>query len=171
MPYRPLLLMTSAILMIACNPNQHDDAWTARVKEKIIAESDLPTDSAFTSEVADMGFKKIRYYSKRTLTREKWHHANGFQPVEILYSKDGLFQLRRELCENGTVSFEGVFFKDQAYGMSTWWSCDDHSVLEQGIRYKGKQVGFWKTKDDAGKTTKVNFGKYPLIDSLERIHP
>jgi antitoxin component YwqK of YwqJK toxin-antitoxin module len=164
-------LTITTICLTSCKDTGHNfdpDTWYKETKQAILEQSDKPVDSTQTEKYDDGKPHKVKYFSRGTLTVEKWYRETGKQSAETRYSNDGLFELRREICSNSQTAFEGIFFKRNAYGLSTWWGCGEHKQKE-GIRYKDQKVGQWKKWDSNGKETVYDYGSRELIDSLQAI--
>jgi hypothetical protein len=157
-----LLLLSSCTL----HPKPSDpEKWYRETKEIILSESSLPTDSTATEKYADGTIHKAKSYNHAHPTVEKWYRETGEQVVQTNFSRNGLFELRREICKDGKPGFEGIFFQGNAYGLSTWWRCGK-SKEEEGIRYKDQKIGVWKTWDVGGKLSATDYGHVNLMDSL-----
>ncbi|HEY4063627.1 MAG TPA: hypothetical protein VGM30_17085 [Puia sp.] len=142
--------------------------WYERTKALILSQSNLPTDSTSTEKYEDGRNHKIKAFNNGHPTVEKWYRETGEQVVQKNYSRNGQFELREEICKDGKPGFEGIFYKGEAYGLSTWWRCGK-SKEEEGIRYKDEKIGVWKNWDDNGKVTETDYKKSDLIDSLQLI--
>jgi antitoxin component YwqK of YwqJK toxin-antitoxin module len=139
--------------------------WYNETKAEILKESQLKADSV--SNDTDRGLISKRYYHKGHEFMRKY----GKMPpgAEIRYSLDGTFEFRKEICGNGTQGFEGIVYKGQFYGLSTWWHCNG-KLEEQGIRYRDNRIGIWHWYDTIGKEIKTeDEGRMDLIDSLPQI--
>ena len=169
---RPLLLLTTLTFILSCKTStkkNDPDKWYKQMKDFILVESNLPADSSSIEYYVAGQKHKIKYYHKGFITTEKWYRESGEQVLEIHYSNDQQFELRKEIiCESGQVSFEGVFYRKYSYGLSTWWNCDNQKESE-GIRYRDNRIGVWKTFDKNGDSTLTDYKKYNLIDSLQLI--
>jgi antitoxin component YwqK of YwqJK toxin-antitoxin module len=73
------------------------------------------------------------------------------------------------VCDNGVYGFEGIFYKDVAYGQSTWQYCNG-KIQEQGIRFNGKEIGQWKKWNENGDIVEqIDHGNIEQIDSMPKI--
>lgn len=144
------------------------DIWYSQTKDFILTESNLPTDSTATEYFADGNQQKVKLFNNGHPTVEKWYQVTGEQIAETKYSRDGQFELRKEICQNGQIAFEGIFYKTNPYGLSTWFGCTKIKQKE-GIRFKDKKVGIWKSWNDKGEVTETDYKNIELIDSLQII--
>jgi hypothetical protein len=176
MPNLQIINMTRTILLIlflaSCTqkPKPFDpNHWYWDTKALILSESNLPSDSTVTEKYDDGKTHKVRSFNHGHPTVEKWYRETGEQVVQTNFSRDGLFELRKEICEDGKPGFEGIFFKDRAYGLSTWWKCGKSIKEEEGLRYKDQKIGIWKYWDSSGKVTEMDYKNGDLLDSLPQI--
>lgn len=166
-----IIAIVMLVFICSCdtkNPKFDPDDWYKKTKEFILKESSLLPDSTETEYYDDGKPHKIRFFSNGIPIGEKWYRATGEQAVETNFSRDGQFELRKEICQDGKVAFEGVFYKKEPYGLSTWFGCGEFKQ-QQGIRFRDKKVGIWKSWDGNGKETNVDYKNNELIDSLKLI--
>ena len=142
--------------------------WYTSTKSIILSDSNAYTDSTSLEKYPDGKTHKIWSYNHGHPTVEKWYREAGEEAAETNFSHDGLFELRKEICKDGNPLFEGIFYKDHAYGPSTWWRCDS-TIDEQGIRFNDREIGVWQYWDSSGKVEKINYHREELIDSLPMI--
>ena len=143
--------------------------WYWETKSFILSESNLHADSTSVEKYGDGKTHKIKSIYRGHPTIEKWYRETGEQVAQINYSRDGQFELRKEICKDGKPAFEGIFYKTEAYGPSTWWKCGK-SKEEEGVRYKDRKIGVWKYWNNNGKVTETDYKNDNLIDSLLQIY-
>jgi antitoxin component YwqK of YwqJK toxin-antitoxin module len=161
------------IILLFCSCNQRPNPfnpndWYQERKERILSESNLPTDSTSIERYENGKAHKVKSFNHGHPTVEKWYRETGEQVVQTNYSRDGLFELRREICKDGKPLFEGIFYKGQGYGPSTWWRCG-RSKEEEGVRFKDLKIGVWKYWDTSGKVSEADYKNGNIIDSLQWI--
>jgi hypothetical protein len=159
------------VLLYSCTQKPkplNPDHWYYETKEFILSESNLPTDSTSIERYEDGKTHKVKSFNHRHSTIEKWYRETGEQVVQTNYSRDGLFELRKEICKDGKPGFEGIFYKGEGYGPSTWWRCGK-SKEEEGVRFKDRKIGVWKYWDTSGKVTEADYKNENLFDSLQWI--
>ncbi len=166
-----LFFIAILTLLFSCNTHHEkfdSEKWYQRTKDFILTESNLPTDSTSIENYANGKTHKVIAFNNGHPTIEKWFRESGEQISETHYSCDGEFELRREICVDGQIAFEGIFYKKSAYGLSTWWGCG--KIKEQeGIRFNEKKIGIWKSWDENGIVKETDYKNNDLIDSLETI--
>ncbi len=168
---RQFLFIVGLTLFISCNTDKKkfdSDQWYNKTKNFILTESNLPIDSTSTENYENGIMHKLKSFNKGHLTIEKWFRETGEQVLETHYSKDGDFELRREICTNGKVAFEGVFFQKNSYGLSTWWGCGKFKQ-DEGKRFRNSRIGVWKHWDEKGVVSETDYKMNNLIDSLRTI--
>lgn len=171
--YITFIVLTS--LWTACinnqsQDNQITDDWYETTKQRIITEADLPAETLSTGKYADTDLTEITYsHHDQKLKTEILREDSSLTAI-TLYSKDGQFELRKEICPNGQTGFEGIVYDGHFYGLSTWWHCNGQ-LSHQGIRYKDKKVGIWNRWDENGNLTETtDYENEHLIDSLKTIN-
>jgi antitoxin component YwqK of YwqJK toxin-antitoxin module len=93
-------------------------------------------------------------------------YKNNILRLEICCSADHNFELRREICKNGRYGFEGIFYKDEAFGPSNSYHCNGQ-LCNQCIRFNGKDIGIWKTWDEKGNIREeIDYKNLQKLDSL-----
>jgi hypothetical protein len=168
MKYVAPFLVCMTLLISACDQPQPFDPekWYAANKEIILRQANEPTDSVerrnWGNEVPEREF----FYRKGKLVRETRYRDTGVMAIEKFYSKDGQYELRREFCTDGSVSFEGIFYKNFSYGMSTWWGCGV-PTQERGVRVKDKKIGSWLTIDAKGVQGRTEYGNEDQLEILK----
>ncbi|GBL35525.1 hypothetical protein EMGBS15_11200 [Filimonas sp.] len=141
------------------------EIWYNETKATIFKQSDAPLDSTNTVFTKDNTCKSVIPYSKghKLLKRE---FVNDRLRNEVYFSKDDQFEFRREVCENGQASFDGIFYEGKPYGMSTWYYCNG-KTKEQGIMLGEERIGTWIKWDEQGKVLEEkNHGSLDKIDQL-----
>ncbi len=142
--------------------------WFEETKTQILKQSNLKPDSLTYTYPKD-GYKEEHFYSSRSQYRIK-KYFQGKLYSEVHYSSSGDFELRWELgCDTVHHSFEGIFYKGVAYGLSIWRHCDGQ-IYDVGIRYKGSQIGKWAERDKKTPLIIVNdYGNENALDSMPQI--
>lgn len=159
-----LLFLTIGLLMTRCTNKA--DKWYEDTKAEILKQSAVKTDSiTYTYFRGDSSFKEEHYYFKGHEFLLNGYR-NGVFRLEIHYSKDGKFELRREIHNNGSFAFEGIVYQSEFYGLSTW-RYPDGKINRQGIRYKSEPVGVWKSFDEKGNLiAKDDYGNMDRLADL-----
>jgi hypothetical protein len=170
--YRLAVPALLVFAMFSCSKKQSNntDAWFSTTKKEIIRQSSYMEDSVDVSYNKDSSYVSKSYYLQgRKLTMQRFNR--GRLVIESIYSKDGQFEFRREVCKNGDSGFEGIVYKDEFYGLSTWYYCSVKSRIEsQGVRFKGEKIGVWKKWSRRGRLLEeVDYGKKELLDSLPQL--
>jgi hypothetical protein len=156
------------LLLVSCTRDIYNDSleWYEEIKAEILKQSDLEADSVHT-EVNGTWRKEHSYNNGRKFLVRNFNDGN--LRTETFYSTNSDFELRREICDRGLVAFEGIFYRGDAYGPSTWYKCDKKMTL-RGVRYKGKEIGRWKIRNyHNDKLEDKDYGREELVDSLPRI--
>jgi antitoxin component YwqK of YwqJK toxin-antitoxin module len=166
-----LTLLTLGFSLTRCVNNDTKTAahkWYEDTKAEILKQSNLTPDSTTLILNEDSSFKKEHYFSAGHEFLLKGYNKDVLR-LEIRYSNNGDFELRREICENGNYAFEGIVYKSNFYGLSTWRYCDK-SIDHQGIRYNGQKIGIWKKFDEKGKLTEeIDYKNIEKLDSMPTI--
>lgn len=164
---RLYFFLLALIFIYSCNsksPNAITDKWFEKTKQSILNYSLQDPDTVIKESGRSILLKSIK---NGKLLIQKTFRSNRTLESETNFSDDGLFELRKEICPNERVSFEGIFYKGEAYGLSTWWNCNG-SIIEQGIRYKSEKIGWWKEKNSKGEIIEINYGNTNYIDSISQ---
>jgi hypothetical protein len=132
-----------------------------------LKQSDLKADSTISTFNEDSTFRREHYYSGGQEFLLKGYNK-GVLRLETHYSKDKKFELRREICEDGNWSFEGIAYKEHFYGLSTWKNCKGQ-LDHQGIRYNDQKIGVWKTWDEGKLKEEKDYKNLTKLDSLPTI--
>ena len=74
--------------------------------------------------------------------------------------------MRKEICIDGSLVFEGIFYKKKSVGLSIWWHCENHNKQQEGIRFGNEKIGTWKEWDENGVMTETIYDNKNLLDSL-----
>ncbi len=164
------IIFSIFILFAGCSQTDQTTKWYEETKAEILRQSDMKADSSSLEYNEDSTFNRESFYLKGHKFRLIGSDTNGGIGLETHYSKDGNFELRREVCENGTFRFEGIYYINKFYGLSTWSYCDGRPS-QQGVRYKSEKIGIWKDWDETGKLTEEkDFGKKEKLDSMPQIN-
>jgi antitoxin component YwqK of YwqJK toxin-antitoxin module len=166
-----LTLLTIGLFLTRCASNDgktSSDKWYEDTKAEILKQADLKPDSTTLTFYDDSTFKKEHYFSGGHEYLLKGYYK-GILSLETYYSNDGNFELRREVCDNGNLGFEGIVYKDHFYGLSTWRYCDGQ-IDHQGVRHNDKKIGVWKKFDEAGKQIEeTDYKNIEQLDSMPTI--
>jgi hypothetical protein len=166
-----LKLVTVGVLLIRCSSNDSkssSDKWSADTKAEILRQSDLRSDSTSFTFNEDSTFKDEHFFFGGHKFLSKGY-KKGVLLSETRYSKDTNFELRREICDNGNFSFEGIVYKDHFYGLSTWRQCNGQ-LDHQGIRYNGEKIGVWRKWNETGKLIEEeDYDNVSKLDSMPSI--
>ncbi|GGG36070.1 hypothetical protein [Hymenobacter glacieicola] len=104
------------------------------------------------------------YFSKKVFLQRRYQYQNLV--FESYHAQTQDYELRREVCENGSFAFEGIFVDGEPYGISTWWACNNQLRM-QGVRYKGERVGEWVIREENVPGTEIkDYGHFELITSM-----
>lgn len=143
--------------------------WYKETKEQILKQAALKADCTISTYNENRSFKTEHFYLNGHEFMSKGF-SDGILSVEIFFSKNKEFELRREICENGASSFEGIVYQGEFVGLSTWRNCNGN-ISEQGNRYNDKKIGIWKKFDRDEQLTEVNdYKNAEKLDSLPVIH-
>jgi antitoxin component YwqK of YwqJK toxin-antitoxin module len=145
-----------------------NDSWFEAIKQKILIDTDKQPDSLVT-EKGSTDYLTVFYYKdgKKYIERHLVLPDSAVGWEKLFGS--GNIEIRHEFYPKGQVGFEGVFINDRPYGLSTWFH-KNGEIDEQGIRYKDKKVGIWKTWDEEGNLKETtNYHNEQLLDSLKKI--
>jgi hypothetical protein len=168
---RIVTTLAFAVMLIASCSEQkpfNAEQWFQENKEIILAQATAPTDSVMRRNWSNDSPEREFFYRQGMLVVEKRYRDTGFPAIEKYYSNDGDYEFRREFCPDGSVSFEGIYYKGFGYGMSTWWGCGV-PTQERGVRIKDKKVGNWLTIDSKGTQGQTDYGNEQLIESLKEM--
>jgi antitoxin component YwqK of YwqJK toxin-antitoxin module len=161
-----LALLTVGLFLTRCASNDSKtsaDKWFEDTKAEILKQSDLKPDSITLTFNEDSTFKKEHSFSAGREFLLKGYNK-GILRLETHYSKDGNFELRREVCDNGNFGFEGIVYKSHFYGLSTWRHCNGQ-LDEQGVRHNDQKIGVWRKFDETGK--QIEATDYKNIEKLD----
>ncbi|MBV7530456.1 hypothetical protein [Chitinophaga sp. sic0106] len=158
----------SVAVMMGCNQPQTKAAhelWFRQTKERIISQASAEPDSVHFSYNRDSSTKIQQSFANHQLLITRAYDNNVLH-YEFYHSKDGAFELRREFTFKGPASFEGIYYRGEGYGLSTWLRTENQ-VEAQGVRVNGKKVGKWKEWNAAtGKLTEADYGGEATIESF-----
>lgn len=127
-------------------------------------------DSVEVSYNDDSSHVTKSYYLKgRKISVQRYNR--GRLVIESVFSEDGNFEFRREVCRSGNSGFEGILYKNSFYGLSTWYYCSVKSRIKlQGVRFKGEKIGVWKEWSRRGNLLEeIDYGRSELLDSLPQL--
>ena len=141
----------------------------ASLRAKIQNAADLPADTTHFEHLADSAFSHRTFLRAGRIFREEWYGKAGDLQGVSLFTPDGKFELRREICPDSSTGFEGILVKNKFYGPCTWWYCNGQ-MRQQGYRYANREIGAWRRWDENGVLVdSIERGNRHLLDSLEQI--
>ncbi len=145
-----------------------EEKWYDDTKATILEQSDIKPDSViYIVNNQETNYKRQYTYSKGCNFIERAFRKDKIV-FEKYYNTVGDFELRREICDNGTYGFEGIFYKGYPYGISTWRNCDG-KIDHQGVRFKDKRIGEWREwKGEVIIGT--YYGNKEMLDSMPQIN-
>ena len=139
------------LTILSCSNNYNTKEWFDLKKSEILDFAKQEPDSITESINNDKSWKTVSHYLDGQIIYERDYNLS-FQNLglEHFYYPSDKSELRREICDNKNMGFEGLFLNGKAHGLSRWWDCNNQ-LIESGYRYKGKQVGIWKEYLENGK--------------------
>lgn len=144
-------------------------AWYDALRTNIQSAADLKADTTHFQYLADSTFSHRTFIRQGCIYREEWYGKAGDLQGISLFTTDGKFELRREICPDRSIGFEGILFKNKFYGPCTWWHCNGR-MRQQGFRYANREVGAWRRWDENGALVdSIERGNRHLLDSLRYI--
>ncbi len=159
------------VIFLACTPGDRKsqaETWYNETKATLFKQSDAKADSTMTQYNADSTVQTVSPYANgHMLLKRVFIHRR--LRTEVYYSLDSRFELRREVCENGQASFEGIFVDEKPYGLSSWYYCDGKK-REEGMYCNQEKIGVWRKWDPAGKLTEeVDHQHLDKVDDFPKI--
>src|SRR4051812_9751912 len=130
--YYIFTVIGSMTILFACHNNQYGEQWFDETKSEILEQGSLKADSIVLTFNEDSSYKTEHYFHDGDKYLLKGYY-DGKLRVEIHYANGNDFELRREVCDDRTYGFEGIFYFGKAYGPSTWRNCENNNVSAQGI--------------------------------------
>ncbi|MDB5198469.1 MAG: hypothetical protein JWO92_432 [Chitinophagaceae bacterium] len=164
---RLILSLFLVAILSGCFPqNKTSEAieWYKETKGSILKDSDDPTTVSLIDYYENGKLKKVSSIKNGQPIVIKYYRIEGEQSAETHFSPDSKFELRKELCADGSLTFEGIFYKAQAIGLSTWWKCG--RIEKQGNRWNGERIGVWKEWDENGLAKEVDYKNDDKLDSI-----
>jgi hypothetical protein len=164
-------IFASFIIFYSCTKKQSLDPriWYNHTKSVILKNSMVRPDSIVGKTLNNSSWV-LTFSSRGKTYRELRNNSLSRVHADTYYGKNHDFELRREICQNGTISFEGIFYKKLAYGLSTWYeNCDSSKIKEQGVRYKSGAIGIWKIRNDNGRLVEEDHNNSDKLDSMPLI--
>lgn len=141
------------------------DAWYKETRAEILAQATLKADSVYTFNNEEKNFKEDHYYFQGKEFLSKAYYS-GILRIETHYTRDRLFSLTKEYCDNGNTRFEGIQYEGAYYGYSSWYHCDG-KLNEEGYRFNGQKIGRWREFNAEGSIiNEVNHHDAQKLDSL-----
>jgi hypothetical protein len=156
------------LLLHQCRPETPPDVatWYENLRADIQKKADLQADTTHFEYLADSTFSHRVFIRGKRVFREEWYGKAGDLQGVSLYMPDGRFELRSEICPDGSRGFEGILFKNKFYGPCTWWYCNGQ-MRQQGYRFANREIGLWRRWDENGVLVdSVDRGNGALLDSL-----
>ncbi len=175
-----LFVLGGLIIMFSCSQERKlsDEAklslqrkaiiWNESIRRSILIQSDFSGDSVEKKFHTDGRIFQLKFFIKGNPIIQKKFNQTGKESSVIYYSKDGLFELRQEICEDGEINCESIYVDGDVFGLFTKWDCDNLKV-EEGFYYKGKKIGDWLKYGPNGSITITSYMNYNLMDSLTQI--
>ncbi|MBK8921423.1 MAG: hypothetical protein IPM81_07900 [Saprospirales bacterium] len=144
-------------------------AWYHALRSKIQSAADLSADTTHFEYLADSMFSHRVFIREGRIFREEWYEKTGKLQGLSLFTFDGRFEWRCEICPDGSTGYEGVLFKNKFYGPCSWWYCNGQ-MRQHGFRYANREVGLWRRWDENGALVDaIDRGNGHLMDSLQYI--
>ncbi len=145
------------------------ETWYQTLRTTIQSQADLQADTTHFEYLADSTFSHRAFIHGGRVFREEWYGKAGDLQGKSLFTPDGKFEWRCEICPDRSVGFEGILFKNKFYGPSTWWYCNGQ-MRQQGYRYANREIGIWRRWDENGVLVdSIDRGNHDLLDSLRHI--
>lgn len=169
---KTLFLLTIGIFLVRCSSDDKRlllaDKWYTDTKTEILNQSSkLKPDSTTIEFNKDSTFRREHlFYQGIEFSTKGYENNSNIKRLEIFFSADHNFELRREICEDGKFRFEGIFYKGNAFGPSSSYHCNGQLSC-QDIRFNGQDIGTWKTWDEEGKIREeIDYKNLEKLDSL-----
>lgn len=163
----PMLFLTQCREQAPVNPT----TWYAALRSNIQRAADGSADTTHFEYLADSTFSHRVFIREGRIFREEWYGKTGETQGISLFTPDGKFELRCEICPDSSAGFEGILFKNKFYGPCTWWHCNGR-MRQHGFRYANREIGAWRRWDENGVLVdSIDRGSRHLLDSLPHIFP
>ncbi|MCK6691044.1 MAG: hypothetical protein L6Q97_02960 [Thermoanaerobaculia bacterium] len=163
----PILFLAKCQKQSSVNPV----TWYETLRANIQGVADLAADTTHFEYLADSTFSHRTFIRAGRVFREEWYGKAGDLQGISLFTPDGKFELRREICPDRSTGFEGILFKNKFYGPCAWWHCNGR-MRQYGFRYANREIGAWLRWDENGVLVdSVDRGNHQLLDSLHHISP
>lgn len=164
-------LLFIATFLVQCDkhPSSDPSAWYESLRSNIQNAARLNADTARFEYLADSVFSHRTFIRQGRVFREEWYGKAGDLQGVSLFTPDGKFEWRCEICPDSSTGFEGILFKNKFYGPCTWWYCNGR-MRQQGFRYANREIGAWRRWDEHGALVdSIDRGNRHLLDSLQHI--
>jgi antitoxin component YwqK of YwqJK toxin-antitoxin module len=165
------LIFCIAFLYISCNTPSADIGieWSKTIKQKIIEDSSIASNH-MKIDSSEGKYWNLEIYRDEIKTKQfRIHSITKDTLVSIYFSQDQNFELIRELCPTGEISFEGIRFKGVHIGLAEFHYCNGQ-LKEQGLRFNDEDVGFWKEWNEKGElVNEIDKGNAKLLNKLKGI--
>lgn len=169
--YVPTAVLFLLLLMIQCRKPvpASPEVWYQTLRSGIQTRADLQADTTHFQYLADSAFSHRVFIHGGRVFREEWYGKAGDLQGQSLFTPDGKFEWRCEICPDGSIGFEGILFKQKFFGPCIWWYCDGR-MRQHGYRFAGREIGIWRRWDEAGVLVdSIDRGGAALLDSLQGI--
>ncbi len=169
--YVPTAVLFLLLLMIQCRKPvpASPEVWYQMHRSSIQTQADLQADTTHVQYLADSTFSHRVFIHGGRVFREEWYGKAGDLQGRSLFTPDGKFEWRCEICPDSSIGFEGILFKQKFYGPCTWWYCTGR-MRQHGYRFAGREVGIWRRWDERGVLVdSIDRGGAALLDSLQGI--
>lgn len=160
---RLFILLSLFPSLLSCEDSAKDNVWYSTTKKRIEADSDKLIDSASYEKVNEEIVAWTYFAKGKRIKLEFVNERNGMKGL-ALFDSTQQFELRQEICDK-ELTFEGITYKGEFYGLSKWWNCDGQ-LIKRGNRYKSKKIGKWESWDEDNKLAVEQYGNERLLDSL-----
>lgn len=170
-PFLGLLLFASFLAQCSKQPSVNPSDWYESLRSTIQTAALLNADTTHFEYLADSAFSHRTFIRQGRIFREEWYGNKGGLQGVSLFTPDGKFEWRCEICPDSSRGFEGILFKNKFYGPCTWWYCNGR-MRQQGFRYANREIGAWRRWDENGALVdSIDRGNHDLLDSLQHIFP
>lgn len=166
-------LLFSMLFLMNCRKQTSaaPQAWYETLRSKIQIAANLRADTSHFEYVADSAFSHRTFIREGRIFREEWYGKAGDLQGVSMFTSDGKFEWRCEICPDGSTGFEGILFKNKFYGPCTWWHCNGR-MRQHGFRFANREIGCWRRWDEkGGLVDSIDQGNQYLLDSLQQIFP
>jgi antitoxin component YwqK of YwqJK toxin-antitoxin module len=172
---RIFIFILFAFLLQSCSESLEDYAtvWSNEVKVKIIQDANENPDTIiFDTSYMDITLlkeeRKLKFFHLNPKLNSDSTIILYDTAISTFFSKDGDFELIKELCPGNKRSFEGIRYKGRHIGVAEFKYCNG-KIKERGCRFQG-DVGMWTKYDSSGKIIEqTDYGNVSRLKSLKKI--